>query len=425
MATRLRIVRLPELPFKELEGLSLLRDLPNPKPQPADKRGYGELASLYTAFSLDFAGSLLSKFAAHGQTDIFDPFGGMGTVGEAARSLPLHVTLNDISPFASLSGLFRTSQRDALFQALDRVKAIEFDVSSGNEREIFLTAIREISASEEPVISWMGSANREERQAELLAVHLLCLIRIETHRSYRGSNPTWTKKAHCEEISLAHLDDARSLVLGRAASYVSSLPETHLDFKINHSCGDVSDPQLVSEQFDAILTSPPYPNRTDYIRHYLPATELLIGGDDAAERRLREDQIGTPLIRKEIPNPRLPESVLEIISKIGSHESYASASYYVKGYQFYFADLDQTLQNFHRWLRNDGIAAIVVQDAYYKELRIPVADLLIDMAAIVGFKLEERLDFKVKQALSNLSARARQSAPKKHVQETCFLLKKA
>lgn len=414
-----------ELPFKELENLSLLRDLPNPKPQPADKRGYGELASLYTAFSLEFADHLLSKFAALGQNKILDPFGGMGTVGEAGRSLPIQITLNDISPFASLSGRFRTSKLDALHLALESVKAVEFDASRESERDVFLKAIREICATQEPVHAWMGSVDDDQQQAELLAVHLLCLIRIEAHRGYRGSNPTWTKKASGEVMPLAHLNHAKSQVLGKAAAYISTLPETHSDFRAHHLCGDVSEGKLVDGRFDAILTSPPYPNRTDYIRHYLPATELLIGADETAERRLREDQIGTPLIRQNIPTIRHPASVADLIERIGAHESYASKSYYVKGYQFYFADMDRALRNFHQWLKSDGVAAIVVQDAYYKDLRIPVADLLIDLAETVGFRLEERLDFKVKQALSNLSARARKSAPKKHVQETCFVLKKA
>ncbi|WPZ03071.1 hypothetical protein T8S45_09475 [Blastomonas marina] len=413
-----------ELPFKELENLSFLRGLPNPKPQPADKRGYGELASLYTAFSREFAAHLLTKFAARGQTKILDPFGGMGTVGEAGRDLPLEITLNDISPFASLSGLFRTSNHKALRRAIDRVRSINFGRLSGNERKVFLGAIREISGSKEPVISWMNADQGEDHAVSLLSIHILCLIRIETHRGYRGSNPTWTKKASSEAVPSARLEAAKSSVLDKVDAYVTSLPETHFEFRAHHTCGDVAHSQILVDKFDAILTSPPYPNRTDYIRHYLPATELLIGGDDDTERQLREDQIGTPLIRKVLPPVKLPHSATSIIEAIGQHESYASKSYYVKGYQYYFADMDLTLRNFRRLLKSGGSAVIVVQDAYYKDLRIPVADLLIDIAENIGFELKERTDFKVKHALSNLSPLARKSAPKKLVQETCFLLKK-
>ena len=82
---------------------------PNPKPSAADKRGYGSLASLYTAFSTDFARFALELCVSEGHSTIMDPFAGMGTVGEAGRRMPIKLLLNDLNPFASLSSVFRTS----------------------------------------------------------------------------------------------------------------------------------------------------------------------------------------------------------------------------------------------------------------------------------------------------------------------------
>ena len=71
-----------ELPLEDLQHLSTLADIPNPKPNLSDKQGYGTLASLYTAFSNEFAHHLLSKLVEQGKTKVLDPFGGMGTVGD-------------------------------------------------------------------------------------------------------------------------------------------------------------------------------------------------------------------------------------------------------------------------------------------------------------------------------------------------------
>ena len=59
---------------------------PNPKPTAADKRGFGRLSSLYTAFSLDFARFAAELVLSSGNQTVLDPFAGMGTMGEAGRA---------------------------------------------------------------------------------------------------------------------------------------------------------------------------------------------------------------------------------------------------------------------------------------------------------------------------------------------------
>ena len=292
------------------------------------------------------------------------------------------------------------------------------------ERDVFLAAIEDRLGAGHDLISLMNGTITQSVRDKLLDVHLLSLLRIATHRRYRGSNPTWTKKSENEPLSAAILADARDSVFTRADIYHSKLLKLNADFRSNYSCGNVLSIDVAEESFDAILTSPPYPNRTDYIRHYLPAAELLIGGEQELERALREDQIGTPLIRGDLISAKLPQSVLDLIDRVRVHPSYASEAYYVKGFQYYFSDMQSALKKFHKWLRVGGDAIIVVQDAYYKEMRIPVADLLIDMAAEIGLSLCERKDFSVPRALSNLSAKSRETAPKKKVMETCILLRK-
>src|SRR5688500_3919780 len=93
--------------FDTLEGIERdLYEAPNPKPTSSDKARFGKLASLYTAFSSQFAGYALDMCLRAGHSRIADPFSGMGTLGEAARSRPVNLHLGDISPFAALSSAF-------------------------------------------------------------------------------------------------------------------------------------------------------------------------------------------------------------------------------------------------------------------------------------------------------------------------------
>jgi hypothetical protein len=401
-----------------------MSDAPNPKPSLADKRGYGSVASLYTAFSSDFARFALNHCLGEGLTRVCDPFSGMGTVGEAARDLPVHLLLNDLNPFATLSSIFRTSQSLQLNKAIDRVAALEFGASA-TERGVFDQAIIELGGEREAVPSAVhGPISSADREL-FLGAHLVSLIRIETHRRLRGSNPTWTKRSADQPLESDALHHARRIVIEATRRYADQLRPINSRLTADYGCSSVINIAAKDDRtFDAIVTSPPYPNRTDYIRHYLPATELLLKGNSEAERELREVQIGTPLIRSEISHVELPISVDAMIEKVRNHKSYASERYYAKGFYYYFSDMDSAFRRLSDILRPGGLLIFVVQDAYYKEVRLPVADLLIDVARMSNLQFVGRKDFLVKQTLSRLSAKARKSAPVRSAFESVVCLKK-
>jgi len=415
---------LQPLPLDDILDASALSAVPNPKPSAADKRGYGSMASLYTAFSTDFARFALELCVSEGHRTILDPFAGMGTVGEAGRLMPIQLLLNDLNPFASLSSAFRTAAVSEIAESIGRISKLTLCSALTPEREAFDSAIRQKLGDTLTPAALINRRGEPNRRAALLDIHLISLIRIATHKRLRGSNPTWTKRSTDEMIDPTSFDAARSEVVAAARSYASRLDELNDAFSAVCSCGAAADLQIEDGAIDAIITSPPYPNRTDYIRHYLPAAEILIGGDDGAERALRQAQIGTPLIRHVLPAIALPASVESLIDRIRTHGSYASERYYAKGFQYYFADMSSTFDQMRRWLKPSGIAVVVVQDTYYKEVRVPVGDLLVDVARSAGLGLEARKDFPVRHALSRLSAKARASAPSRAAVESVLMFRR-
>ena len=412
------------LPLEDYLDTRAMSAAPNPKPSAADKRGYGSLVSLYTAFSSDFARFALELCISEGHRTIMDPFAGMGTVGETGRGMPLKLLLNDLNPFASLSSIFRTATIAEIAASIERIRALVLCVEQMSERDAFDKAVRQ-KLGDAPTAAALVNLNRDagSRQA-LLDVHLISLIRIATHKRFRGSNPTWTKRSIDQMFDPVSFEATRETVLAAATSYAGRLKQLDHVFSAAVSCGDITGLQIENGSLDAIVTSPPYPNRTDYIRHYLPAAEILIGTENDVERSLREAQIGTPLIRDVAPAVSLPASVEDLIERIRTHGSYASEGYYAKGYHYYFSDMSLAFDQMSRWLRPGGIAIVVVQDTYYKEMRIPVADLLADVAKPQGLHIEARKDFPVRQALSRLSATARASTPLRAAVESALLLRR-
>jgi tRNA G10 N-methylase Trm11 len=243
------------------------------------------------------------------------------------------------------------------------------------------------------------------------------------HKKLKGSNPTWTKRADAKIGSGVDFEQALTSVSNHISSYAAQIRPMHAGFSVDLANRDVANLEWEAGSLDAIVTSPPYPNRTDYIRHYLPAAELLLAGDQDAERILREVQIGTPLIREGHANTSLPASVETVIERVRTHRSYASERYYAKGFRYYFDDMARSLAQFMRWLSPNGTVILVVQDTYYKEILISVADLLGDIAAASGLAVVGQERFKVRHPLSRLSPHSR-AVPKPQLSETVLMLRK-
>lgn len=401
-----------------------LEGCPNPKPSPADKASFGRLASLYTAFSSDFASFALQECLSRGHKRIVDPFAGMGTLGEAARAHSVDLTLNDLNPFAVASCCVRTASTSQIHHAAETVRLLT-PLSRGedDERRFELTVDALL-----PTGSTVGDCFKtpvgDATRHVLCCLHILSVARIVMHKKLRGSNPTWTKRSAGNAPLDGDFESAVDAGIKSLTAYSAQLSPLADDFSVELLNSDVAELEWDEGSVDAIVTSPPYPNRTDYIRHYLPAAELLLGGNQEAERRLREVQIGTPLIRPEHSGMDLPRSVETLIERVRTHHSYASERYYAKGFRYYFEDISRVLARFAGWLAPNGIVMLVVQDTYYKEILVSVADLLGDIAQVHGLNLVGVERFKVRNAMSRLSPQSRATLPKPQLAETVMLLSK-
>lgn len=401
-----------------------LEGCPNPKPSPADKAAFGRLASLYTAFSSDFASFALQDCLSRGHKRIADPFAGMGTLGESARSLSLDLILNDLNPFAVASCCVRTSSASQINQAAEAIRSL-LPLSRGedDERRFGLT-IGALLPTGSTVSDCLKTPVGEAARHVLCCLHILSTARIAMHKKLRGSNPTWTKRSPGSVAINGDFEGAVDAAIKSLTAYSADLAPLADGFSVQLSNRDVAELDWGEGSVDAIVTSPPYPNRTDYIRHYLPAAELLLESDQEAERRLREIQIGTPLIRPEHVGMELPISVETLIERVRTHRSYASERYYAKGFRYYFEDMSRVLARFAGWLAPNGVAMMVVQDTYYKEILVSVAELLGDIAQVHGLKVAELKRFKVRNAMSRLSPHSRATLPKPQLTETVLLLSK-
>lgn len=114
----------------------------------------------------------------------------------------------------------------------------------------------------------------------------------------------------------------------------------------------------------------------------------------------------------------------ELISRISSHSSKASTGYYLKQAQQYLDDLVCSFDELTRVSKKHAIMTLVVQDSYYKEIPIRLAEICAEEAERRGWRFMRWDPTEVTRHLTQLNTAAR-AYPKGRVDETVVTLRKA
>ena len=135
--------------------------------------------------------------------------------------------------------------------------------------------------------------------------------------------------------------------------------------------------------------------------------------------------MGTTTIRPRGPilnSQSLPSDVNSLLERIRTHPSHGSAGYYFKNLTQYFEDALRSLTELRRVLRPGAQAIIIVQDSYYKEIRINLPRLYVCMAKETGFTATIAREFEVSQAFTRLNRRAKKHRKRHEYRESAVLL---
>lgn len=173
----------------------------------------------------------------------------------------------------------------------------------------------------------------------------------------------------------------------------------------------------------AAVTSPPYCTRIDYIIATRPELAVLGFSEDDL-RALRKEMVGTPTIGRETPK-RLDEwgaTAIGFLASVEAHSSHASATYYRKYFTQYIDSLWRSLRELRRVLKPNGRAIIVVQDSYYKELHIDLAQMVREMAETLSWQQIEQTDFAIAKTKAAINPGARSWRTSFSATESALLL---
>ncbi|MEV8077407.1 DNA methyltransferase [Streptomyces pseudogriseolus] len=390
-------------------GLDVRRAI-SPKRPSVDTAGLADLLPYYAGFSFEFACEHIKAHSKELETAVvLDPWNGSGTTSLAAMHSGHTAIGVDLSPAANLIAQLRC-------QVGDRARPCptpENGVASrtGEHQDALSRWLAPLTVRR--FRDWTSQLHGHPPEvASLVYVSLFRALRKMT-KAFEGSNPTWVKSAKTQEelidISSEDVDAAiraeEKFLLERLSSFpLQGNPATLIT-------ASSSTLPLANKSVDVIVTSPPYLTRIDYGVAY--SRELaVLGTDTFSERTLRSALMGTTLIRQsdQARERRLGGLSESLLQGISSHASKASGGYYLKQAVQYLNDLSAGFDELTRVAKKGAKMSLVVQDSYYKDLHVRLADICAEALVLRGWTVNGAERFPVKRSLTSLNKSAREYA---------------
>ncbi len=343
------------------------------------------------SFKHRFGSELVSKiffmFGLSNGDTIFDPYCGGGTTLIKAKLDGYNAVGVDISPFSTFltNALTKTYDTDRLEKAFEK---ISHKVNS--EVDIPDVAILQKSFSDKTlqyIYSLRDSINSlSTPERDFFLFSLLRILDSVSKAKKSGGflRITEQRKVPMEVVKKMFIDSSEKLM-----SDIKTFKYT--DTFTKAVTGDARDyPYEVKDRkYDAILTSPPYPNRHDYTRIY--ELELLVGfiEDNEALKRLRYETLRSHVEAKEkykakgYVRPALLEKKMKELNKREMNNSKVIST--IEGY---FEDMYLSFKEMTKVLKPGGHVGLVVSNVRFAGIMVPVDELLGEIGEQAGLKMK-------------------------------------
>lgn len=314
---------------------------------------------------------------------LLDPCVGAGTTTLAALDKGLSAAGWDLSPLAVLVSRVKAGvyEPKAVHRALEKVMSgITHDKVPMRSTSARLR--RAFSSGELKRLLALRASIRERspRLRDFLLVGLLATAARFSRAVPDGGWFRWVER-----------EDSRNEVVDVFAAQIQEMTDDLTSGVSPMNGGDIqirlgdARSMTLRRQADAVITSPPYPNRHDYTRIF--HIELLLTGQSEAriseirKRSIRSHVEARAPLRGVATKHKAPESLTDILARLPK-DADRRIRLMLEGY---FADLYAVLSASHRSVRNGGRVAFVVGNVRHAGVIIPVDQVVIDVAQQAGF----------------------------------------
>jgi len=419
--------------------------LSNPKRRRATRGGWADLFPYYAGYPEEFATAVLNSARLRRNAYVYDPWNGSGSTTSAAAALGLRASGIDINPvmvvvararllpsseWSSLRPLSRRIIQHARTLATDG-EADELTAWFDSETTVHVRRLERsicehlVEADEvDAPLDHLSALASTFYVALFSAVRSLCW-------KFRTSNPTWLRAATDPSQLLTY---SRSEVEHRFLDAVERARSTCRAGSLTSKAGsrvriDVADATRTrprKNSVDLVLTSPPYCTRIDYTA----ATRVELAVLSRLARVTRSDlsakMLGSIRVPKKFPRKRASwgPTAASFLTKVETHPSHASDTYYLKSHLDYFSKLFASLSQCAAALRPGGAALLVVQDSRYKGIHNDLQAVVSEMMDGLGLPLAQRSDFSFARSMRDVNSRSLSYGIDGAVRESALLFRK-
>jgi tRNA G10 N-methylase Trm11 len=318
---------------------------------------------------------------------IFDPFCGGGTTLIKAKLDGYHSVGLDISPFSVFLTNILTTQykKRRLEKAFERIQLDCRRSSSMPETQLLDKAFSEQTI--EYIFSLRESILPLDSKEKNFFLFVLLSILDDMSKAKKSGGflrITDKKKVSKNSFKKAFIIKAKKLM-----EEVNTYEFDNVNAKAYR--GDARRyPRIIRQNsYDAIVTSPPYPNRHDYTRIY--ELELLVGfiNNDDEMKQLRYKTLRSHVEAKKEFDAKgyvAPETLQEIITHLKSKE--LNNPQVLNTLTGYFEDMYLAIKAMNSVLKPGGHVGLVVSNVRFAGIMVPVDTLLGEIGEQVGLKLD-------------------------------------
>jgi len=299
----------------------------------------------YNAVGLDILP--FSVFLANALTSEYNPNHLTETLNKISHGIDETVSIPDVG---ILRKAYSTSTLKYIFSLKNSINSLD-----NGERGFFLLAL----------LSILDKTSKAKKAGGFLR------ITDQRKSSYKAVNKMFVNACNkfIGDLNTFQFSNTQTTaVLGDARKYPDSIKKMH---------------------YDAILTSPPYPNRHDYTRIY--ELELLVGfiNDNQSLKNLRYETLRSHVEAREKYEANgyvKPTLLEEKIDEISNRE--LNNNQIIPTLTGYFEDMYLCLKEMHSVLEPGRFIGLVVSNVRFAGVMIPVDELLGEIGEHVGLTLE-------------------------------------
>ena len=419
-------------------------DLVSPKqPGPKSRRDW---YPYYAGFTERFAEAVIDQYFDRAAS-VIDPWSGSGTTTVTCLRRGMQSRGIDINPAVTVVARARLNAISMKARLLELgARIVERASLNGDARatgellDEWMTpagvllvrgvrkAIHEVVHEPEPAGATDGNLGVDQLSAE--ACFLYCGLFGAVRRvlgRYGTTNPMWLKPAGADFPLITPSADSLLTSFAEQLGYLAErlslrsdqVPMADSVFDTGHADRTGAE----GSSYDAVLTSPPYATRVDYIKGMLPELAVL-GADQVLVRELRRRSTGRPTVDGDRARVEDVRSALgrTLLDAIASHKSKGSSSYYFPWMTNYLISLQSGLEEIDRIVKEGGVIAVVVQDSYYKELHVDLQGIVTEVLLDMGRPMPCRHDYSAANPRRGLPLSGGQDADEKKAARESLLV---